>query len=90
MYREERIDQELKRLKAVQEVAQYRAEAQASRRLLEHQKSVARVSVGNPTSASMYCVKPCGIADTQWTHSVHSTNRLCTSPAPADEVPNSC
>ncbi|KAL0042870.1 hypothetical protein WJX79_002046 [Trebouxia sp. C0005] len=40
--REERIDQELKRLKAVQEVAQYRAEAQASRRLLEHQKSVAR------------------------------------------------
>ncbi|DBB11592.1 TPA: hypothetical protein ACH3X3_006983 [Trebouxia sp. C0006] len=40
--REERIDQELKRLKAVQEAAQYRAEAQASRRLLEHQKSVAR------------------------------------------------
>ena len=44
--REERIDQELKRLKAVQEVAQYRAEAQASRRLLEHQKSVARVCFG--------------------------------------------
>ena len=48
MYREERIDQELKRLKAVQEAAQYRAEAQASRRLLEHQKSVARVSVPPP------------------------------------------
>ena len=53
MYREERIDQELKRLKAVQEVAQYRAEAQASRRLLEHQKSVARVSVPTPP----FCVK---------------------------------
>lgn len=50
MCREERIDQELKRLKAVQEVAQYRAEAQASRRLLEHQKSVARVSVPTPHS----------------------------------------
>ncbi len=48
MHREERIDQELKRLKAVQEAAQYRAEAQASRRLLEHQKSVARVSVPTP------------------------------------------
>ena len=58
MYREERIDQELKRLKAVQEVAQYRAEAQASRRLLEHQKSVARVSVPTPPSASKYYVKP--------------------------------
>ena len=44
MCREERIDQELKRLKAVQEVAQYRAEAQASRRMLEHQSSLARVS----------------------------------------------
>lgn len=42
--REERIDQELKRLKAVQEAAQYRAEAQASRKMLNHQKSVARVS----------------------------------------------
>jgi len=62
-HREERIDQELKRPKAVQEVAQYRAEAQASRRLLEHQKSVARVSV--PTSASVYCVKPCDTVDTQ-------------------------
>lgn len=44
LYREERIDQELKRLKAVQEAAQCRAEAQASRRLIEHQKSIARVS----------------------------------------------
>ena len=43
--REERIDQELKRLKAVQEAAQYRAEAQASRKMLDHQKSVARVSL---------------------------------------------
>ena len=44
LHREERIDQELKRLKAVQEAAQCRAEAQASRRLIEHQKSLARVS----------------------------------------------
>ena len=72
MCREERIDQELKRLKAVQEAAQYRAEAQASRRLLEHQKSVARVSVPTPptpllhqcivssplSSAPLYCGKP--------------------------------
>lgn len=44
VHREERIDQELKRLKAVQEAAQYRAEAQASRKMLEHQKSIARVT----------------------------------------------
>ncbi len=53
--REERIDQELKRLKAVQEAAQYRAEAQASRRLLEHQKSIARVSHTLLLKLGLYC-----------------------------------
>ena len=51
--REERIDQELKRLKAVQEAAQYQAEAQASRRMLEHQKSVARVGRPPPPAFAL-------------------------------------
>lgn len=53
--REERIDQELKRLKAVQEAAQYKAQAQASRKMLEHQKSIARVTVPTVVCAHFAC-----------------------------------